>query len=134
MPKELFDLKNTEAMDGNSYLNEKLHQAYHHYIKVNTGPYYPSLQQILALTLPYYDSGNYRNFTYIDLPCLSVLLLQSFFCQPFFHLKFLVQCPHVYTHILTSSVLIHRWCPPVCSPPPPGILSSLTRWSSHLKL
>ena len=35
MPKELFDLKNTEAMDGNSYLNQKLHQAYHHYIKVN---------------------------------------------------------------------------------------------------
>ena len=35
MPKELFDLKNTEAMDGNGYLNQKLHQAYHHYIKVH---------------------------------------------------------------------------------------------------
>jgi hypothetical protein len=34
MPKELFDLRNTEAMDGNGYVSSQLHQAFHHYIKV----------------------------------------------------------------------------------------------------
>ena len=34
IPDELFSLKNTESLDGNNYLNTKLHQAYHHYIKV----------------------------------------------------------------------------------------------------
>ena len=34
MPKELFDLRNTEAMDGNGYVSAQLHQAFHHYIKV----------------------------------------------------------------------------------------------------
>ena len=34
MPKELFDLRNTESMDGNGYVSKQLHQAFHHYIKV----------------------------------------------------------------------------------------------------
>jgi hypothetical protein len=34
VPDELFELKSTETMDGNAYLSKKLHQAYHHYIKV----------------------------------------------------------------------------------------------------
>lgn len=34
VPDELFALKSTETMDGNAYLSKKLHQAYHHYIKV----------------------------------------------------------------------------------------------------
>ena len=31
---EFFDVSSTEVMDGNMYINNKLHQAFHHYIKV----------------------------------------------------------------------------------------------------
>ena len=31
---EFFDVSSTEVMDGNVYINNKLHQAFHHYIKV----------------------------------------------------------------------------------------------------
>ena len=31
---EFFELSSTEIMDGNVYVNKKLHQAYHHHIKV----------------------------------------------------------------------------------------------------
>ena len=48
MKLQLFDLKNTEAMDGNGYLNQKLHQAYHHYIKV------PFSNDVWSLFLSFY--------------------------------------------------------------------------------
>lgn len=34
IPDAFFSLKNTKPMDGGVYVNERLHQAYHHYIKV----------------------------------------------------------------------------------------------------
>ena len=34
IPSEFFDVSSTEVMDGNMYINNKLHQAFHHYIKV----------------------------------------------------------------------------------------------------
>lgn len=34
IPKELFTLAKTESMDGIEYINTKLHQSFHHYIKV----------------------------------------------------------------------------------------------------
>lgn len=34
IPPEYFNIKNTKPMDENYYVNDKLHQAYHHYIKV----------------------------------------------------------------------------------------------------
>ena len=35
IPKEYFSLDSTEVMDGHMYINQKLHQAFHHYIKVD---------------------------------------------------------------------------------------------------
>ena len=34
LPKEIFSMAATQPMNDRFYLNEKLHQAYHHYIKV----------------------------------------------------------------------------------------------------
>ena len=34
IPDEYFTMKNTRPMDGNYYVNDKLHKAFHHYIKV----------------------------------------------------------------------------------------------------
>ena len=34
VPEQYFNPASTHPMDGNVYVNEKLHQAYHHYIKV----------------------------------------------------------------------------------------------------
>ena len=44
VPDELFELRSTESMDGNAYLSSKLHQAYHHYIKVNSLSFIVSLK------------------------------------------------------------------------------------------
>ncbi len=35
LSKEFFDYESTKPMDGNMYMNGKLHQAFHHYIKVS---------------------------------------------------------------------------------------------------
>jgi hypothetical protein len=35
IPKEYFSLESTHPMDDNTYFNGKLHQAFHHHIKVN---------------------------------------------------------------------------------------------------
>jgi thiol-disulfide isomerase/thioredoxin len=43
MSKELFDIKSTHMMDGDVYLNNKKHQAFHHYIKVISTSLQPSL-------------------------------------------------------------------------------------------
>lgn len=34
IPKDYFDLDSTEPMNGNLYANSRLHQSFHHYIKV----------------------------------------------------------------------------------------------------
>ena len=36
VPKDYFNLDSTQLMNGNAYKNEKLHQSFHHYIKVVT--------------------------------------------------------------------------------------------------
>ena len=35
VPKQYFAIDSTKPMDGNVYVNDKLHTAFHHYIKVN---------------------------------------------------------------------------------------------------
>lgn len=35
LPKEYFTMSSLSPMDGNYYVNGKLHQAFHHYIKVS---------------------------------------------------------------------------------------------------
>ncbi len=36
VPKDYFNMDSTQPMNGNLYRNEKLHQVFHHYIKVVT--------------------------------------------------------------------------------------------------
>jgi protein disulfide-isomerase-like protein len=44
MPKDMFDFKNTNSMDGYAYMTGELHQAYHHYIKAISSTLQPSLK------------------------------------------------------------------------------------------
>ena len=125
MPKDLFDLKNTEAMDGNSYMNDRLHQAYHHYIKVCDMHLY-----FFTVWKGYRFVSPPIMFTYIFVNS-AIHFVEVSFCHVFF--LTIPLSTRIFADTFIDCLSIYRWCRLAFSPFLPEILSSPTRWSSHLK-
>ncbi len=100
IPDEYFTMKNTRPMDGNYYVNDQLHKAFHHYIKVRNLCccvfLCPNMREI---------SRVHKRMNVLFLSTLTFVFLLN------------LQCMYLYGLVFSSFSFLtlflhnHRWCP-----------------------